>query len=256
MRQPFKNRTFMKKERNGYITALRAAFPQTLPIMAGFLFLGTAYGVLMNAKGFSFLYPLFMSLFIYAGAMQFVAVNILLGAFNPLEAVLMTLVLNARHIFYGISLFDKFKGTGAKKPDLIFGMCDETFSLLSVNDAPVGVDKGLYMFFITLLNHIYWVLGSLFGGVFGSFVSSGVKGIDFVMTAMFAAIFVEQLRRGKRERISAIMGLLVSLVSLLIFKADSFVLPAMLGIAVSLFLARGVLHKNACTEGACDKNDA
>ena len=234
---------------NKYIKALRAAFPNTLSVMAAFLFLGTAYGVLMNSKGFSFWYPLFMSIFIFAGAMQFVAVNILLGAFNPLEAIIMTLMLNARHIFYGISLFDKYKGSGIKKPYLIFGMCDETFSLNYTTEAPLGVDKSLYMFFITLLNHIYWVLGSLLGGVFGSFVSTDVKGLDFVMTAMFVVIFIEQVKRGPYERICAVAGLFVSLVALVIFDSDSFVIPAMLGISVLLILLHPILNKQLIDRG-------
>lgn len=234
---------------NKYIKALRAAFPNTLSVMAAFLFLGTAYGVLMNSKGFSFWYPLFMSIFIFAGAMQFVAVNILLGAFNPIEAIIMTLMLNARHIFYGISLFDKYKGSGIKKPYLIFGMCDETFSLNYTTEAPLGVDKSLYMFFITLLNHIYWVLGSLLGGVFGSFVSTDVKGLDFVMTAMFVVIFIEQVKRGLYERICAVAGLFVSLVALVIFDSDSFVIPAMLGISVLLILLHPILNKQLIDRG-------
>ncbi len=140
--------------------AMRAAIPHTLPIYAGFWFLGLTYGIYMNACGFSFWYPMLMSLTIFAGSMEFVAVNLLMGAFDPLQAFAMTLMINARHLFYGLSMLDKYKGTGLKKPYLIFGMCDESFSINYTAKIPAGVDKGWFMFFVTLLNHIYWFSGS------------------------------------------------------------------------------------------------
>ena len=147
--------------------AFKAAFPYTIPIFAGFWFLGITYGIYMNVSGFSFWYPMLMSITIFAGSIEFVTVNMLLGAFNPLQAFAMTLMINARHLFYGISMLDKFRGLGWKKFYLIFGMCDESFSINYTADIPEDVDRGWFMFFVTLMNHIYWFSGATLGGVFG-----------------------------------------------------------------------------------------
>ncbi|MCM1134389.1 MAG: azaleucine resistance protein AzlC [Clostridium sp.] len=234
----------MKREENKYLRALRAAFPHTIPIFAGFWFLGMTYGIYMNVSGFSFLYPMLMGATIFAGSVEFVAVSMLLSAFNPLQAFLMTLMINARHLFYGISMLDKYKGTGWKKFYLIFGMCDETFSINYTAEAPAGVDKGWFMFFVTLLNHFYWVFGATLGGIFGSFIHFNTEGLDFVMTAMFVVIFMEQWLKEKRHT-SALLGLGLSLVSLLLFGADNFIIPAMAAILGVLTLARPVMEKGA-----------
>ena len=144
---------------NAWLPALKAAFPLTIPICLGFLFLGASYGILMGTKGFSFVWPMCMSAFIFAGSMEFVTVNLLLSAFNPLAGFLLALMVNARHLFYGLSMLGKFKGLGWKRPYLIFGMCDETFSVNYITDVPKGVDRGWFMFFVTLLNQLYWVAG-------------------------------------------------------------------------------------------------
>lgn len=224
------------------LKALKAAFPHTIPIFAGFWFLGMTYGVYMNASGFSFWYPMIMSAAIFAGSMEFITANMLLGAFDPIQAFFMTLMVNARHIFYGISMLDKFKGLGFKKIYLIFGMCDETFSVNYSVDAPEGVDKGWFMFFVTLLNQIYWVSGATLGGIFGSFIKFNLEGIDFAMTAMFAVIFLEQWL-GEENHASSIVGLAVSLISLIIFGADNFIIPAMAAILLILTLMRKRLEK-------------
>lgn len=157
------------KKDTKYLRALKAAFPHTIHF-AGFWFLGLTYGIYMNVFGFSFWYPMLMSLTIFAGSVEFVAVNMLLGAFNPIQALVMTLMINARHLFYGISMLDKYKGTGWKKFYLIFGMCDESFSINYTADVPEGVDKGWFMFFVTLLNHLYWFSGVTLGGIFDSLI--------------------------------------------------------------------------------------
>ena len=209
--------------------ALFCAFPYTIPIFAGFWFLGMTYGIYMNVSGFSFWYPMLMSLTIFAGSVEFVAVNLLLGAFNPLQALAMTLMINARHLFYGISMLDKFRGVGLKKIYLIFGMCDESFSINYTADIPQDVDKGWFMFFVTLLNHIYWFSGATLGGIFGSFIHFNTEGLDFVMTAMFVVIFMEQWLKEKRHT-SALVGIGISLLCLLTFGADHFIIPSMLAI--------------------------
>ena len=186
----------MRKTKS-YLPALKAAFPHTIPIMAGFLFLGITYGIFMKVSGFSFIYPMLTSIVIFAGSMEFVTVNLLLGAFNPLQALLMTLMVNARHIFYGLSLLEKYRIPGLKRLYLIFGMCDESFSINCSAEPPEGVDGDLFMFFVTLLNHSYWVLGCTLGGVFGSLLSFSTEGLDFAMTAMFVVIFLENWLKEK-----------------------------------------------------------
>lgn len=222
--------------------ALKAAFPSTIPIMTGFLFLGLSYGIYMNSCGFSFLYPMFMSMTIFAGSMEFVTCNMLLGAFAPFQAFVMTLMVNARHIFYGISMLDRFKGLGPKKIYLIFGMCDETFSVNYTANIPDDVDKGDFMFFVTLLNQFYWVFGATLGGLLGSLIKFNTKGIDFVMVAMFVVIFLEQWLKDKTH-INSLIGLVISVVCLIIFKADNFILPSMICILAVLTLIRKPLEK-------------
>lgn len=223
-------------------TAFRAAFPYTLPIFAGFWFLGLTYGIYMHVSGFSFWYPMLMSLTIFAGSVEFVAVNLLLGAFNPLQALAMTLMINARHLFYGISMLDKYRGTGWKKWYLIFGMCDESFSINYTAEIPLGIDKSWFMFFVTLLNHFYWFFGATLGGIFGFLIHFNTEGLDFVMTAMFVVIFLEQWLKGQKHT-SSLLGLGLSLLCLLTFGADNFIIPSMLAILGVLTLLRNPLEK-------------
>lgn len=235
----------MTKERTTIQRAFLAAFPHTLPILAGFLFLGITYGIYMRVSGFSVWYPMLMSLTIYAGSMEFVACNLLLSAFNPIQALVMTLMINARHLFYGISMLDRYRGTGWKKFYLIFGMCDESFSINCTAEIPEDVDKGWFMFFVTLLNQCYWFLGATLGALFGSLISFNTKGLDFVMTAMFVVIFMEQWAKDKNH-IPALLGLGLSFVCLLLFGADNFILPAMLALLLSLTSVRKPLEKGGC----------
>lgn len=218
-------------------SAFKAAFPHTIPIFAGFWFLGMTYGIYMNVSGFSFWYPMLMSLTIFAGSVEFVAVNLLLGAFNPLQALAMTLMINARHLFYGISMLDKYRGNGLKDIYLIFGMCDESFSINYTAEVPEGVDRGWFMFFVTLLNHFYWFFGATLGGIFGSLIHFNTEGLDFVMTAMFVVIFMEQWMKEKNH-VSALVGIGISLLCLIAFGADDFIIPAMVGILGVLTLLR------------------
>lgn len=213
--------------------ALKAAFPYTLPIFTGFWFLGLAYGIYMNASGFSFVYPMVMSLLIFGGSLEFVAVEMLLSPFAPVQVLVMTLLIQARHLFYGISMLDKFKGMGIKKFYLIFGMCDETFSINYTADIPEDVDKGWFLFFVTLLNHFYWFSAATIGGIIGSLLTFDTSGISFVMTAMFVVIFLEQWLKEKNHA-SSLIGLSVSALCLLCFGADSFMIPTMIAIVVLL----------------------
>lgn len=217
--------------------AFRAALPYTLPICAGFAFLGIAYGIYMNSKGFSFVWPMLMSMTIFAGSMEFVTVNLLLSAFQPLYAFLLALMVNARHLFYGLSMLEKMRGVGRKKWYLIFGMCDESFSINCTAKIPPGIDRGWFMFFVTLLNQAYWVAGATAGGLLGPLVTFDTKGIDFVMTALFVVIFVNQWLEQK-QHFPALAGVLASAACLLVFGADHFIVPAMALILALLTIFR------------------
>ena len=224
--------------------ALKAAFPYTLPICIGFLFLGISSGFLMRSKGFSFVYPLCTSLFIFAGSMEFVTVELLLSAFNPLHAFLLALMVNARHLFYGLSMLQNDRGTGWKKLYLIFGMCDESFSINCTVTPPPDVDRGWFMFFITLLNHFYWVAGATLGALLGYIIHFDTTGIEFVMTALFVVMFINQWEEAKDHR-PALAGLGCSLLCLLVFGSSSFILPSMALIVLSFLLGRTKLEQGA-----------
>ena len=224
------------------IKALKTAFPQTIPIFTGFWFLGMAYGIYMNASGFSFVYPLCMSLLIYGGSLEFVAVEMLLSPFAPLQTFIMALLIQARHLFYGLSMLDKFKGLGWKKYYLIFGMCDETFSVNCSADIPEDVDRGWFYFWITLLNQFYWSAAATTGGIVGSLLKIDTSGISFVMTAMFVVIFLEQWLKEK-EHSASLIGLAVSVLCLVVFGPDSFMVPTMVLIVGLLALLRKPLEK-------------
>ena len=229
--------------------ALRAAFPHTIPVFTGYLVLGISYGVLITAKGFPFWMPMLTSLTIYAGSMEFVLVNILLGAFDLLQAFMMTIMVNARHLFYGLSMLDQYKSLGLKKLTLIYGLTDETFSIVCGIQPPEGIDKKWFMLFVTLLDHSYWFLGCTLGGLFGTVLDFNTKGIEFAMTAMFVVIFVEHWQKEKNH-ISALLGLVLPICCLLIFSAEHFMIPAMLSILAALTMLRKPLEKAADQEVA------
>lgn len=222
--------------------ALRAAFPHTIPVLTGYIFLGIAFGILLQSKGYGPVWALLMSLFIYAGSMQFVGVGLLAGGFQPLEAALMTLMVNARHIFYGVSMLEKFRDFGKIKPYMIFSLSDETFSLLCSATPPPGVSPKRFSFFIALLDQGYWVAGSVLGALLGSAIRFDTTGIDFVMTALFVVIFLEQWLT-RRGRLSALIGVVVSVLCRLLFGAQWFIIPAMLLLVVTLTIARDPIEE-------------
>lgn len=231
-------------KRRMMLRALAAAFPHTIPILAGFIFLGMTYGILITTEGFPFWFPILTSICVFAGSAEFAGVSLLLGGFDPLQAFAMTLMINARHLFYGISMLEKYKGMGWKKIYLIFGLCDESFSINCSADVPDGVDKGYFMFFVTLLDQLYWITGCTLGGIFGSFITFNTEGLDFVMTAMFAVILLEQWLKEK-SHISSLLGLAVPFVCLVIFGADRFIIPSMIALLCVLALLRRPLEEVA-----------
>ncbi len=222
--------------------ALSAAFPYTIPILTGFLVLGCAYGLYMRVSGFSVWYPLMMSITIFGGSLEFVAVSMLLGTFAPLQTFLMGLMIQARHLFYGIAMLEKYKNMGWKKPYLIFGLCDETFSINCAVDTPEGVDRGWFMFFVTVLDHTYWITGATLGSLIGTLISFDTQGLDFVMTAMFVVIFLEQWLKEKKHY-TALIGVVASVTCRLLWGADSFLIPAMICILCLLTLFRQPIEK-------------
>lgn len=226
--------------KNTQLKALKAAFPYTIPILTGFLFLGISYGIFMSACGFSFVYPMLMSLLIFAGSVEFVTGSLLLGTFNPIGAFLLAFMLNARHIFYGLSLLSKYGNCGKKKWYLIFGMCDESFSINCTTNAPEGVDESWFMTWVTILNQCYWVTGATIGGLVGNYISFNTTGLEFVMTALFIVLFLEKWL-SEKNHISSILGLILSAISVLFFGSN-FIIPAMVAIFISLTLLRKKLE--------------
>lgn len=215
---------------------VRHAFIASLPVMAGYIVLGTGFGILLSAKGYSFWWALLMSITIYAGSMQYVGVNLLASGASVLSTALMTLMVNARHMFYGISMIEEYRDMGWRKWYAIFGLTDETYSLVcAAPKLPEGADRKNFYFLVTLMNQSYWIFGSLLGAILGNAISFSSAGIDFSMTALFITIFVEQWEK-TRQHFPAILGLLVSLVCLVVWGADQFLVPSMIGISIGLFL--------------------
>ncbi|MDO4340222.1 MAG: AzlC family ABC transporter permease [Eubacteriales bacterium] len=221
---------------------IKYSFLSTLPVMAGYLVLGIGFGILLHDKGYSFWWAILMSVGIYAGSMQYVGVELLASHASPLSAALMTLMVNARHLFYGISMVEKYRDTKASKPYLIYALTDETYSLVCDPNLPRGGDKRRYYFWVSLMDQSYWVLGSFLGGLLGNVIRFNTEGIDFAMTALFVVIVTEQWEKTKMH-IPAVAGAAVSIVCLLLLGPSDFLIPAMLGISVVLFLLKGIITK-------------
>lgn len=219
------------------------ALPKTLPVMAGYIVLGIGFGVLLKNAGYGVGWALLMSSIIYAGSMQYVAVDLLSAGASLFYTALMTLTVNARHLFYSVSMLDKYKGTGMAKPFLIFGLTDETYSLLCTQALPEELPKKWVYLFISLLNHVYWITGSCLGAVLGGLIPQQyMRGVDFSMTALFTVIFIEQWLTTKNHTVS-LLGIAVSVVCLLVLGADRFMIPSMVLIAFLLLVFRKVFCK-------------
>lgn len=223
---------------------IKTAFIKSLPVMAGYVVLAIGFGILMKEAGYGLFWSFLMSFTIYAGSMQFVAVSLLSSGASLISAALTTLMVNARHLFYGVSMIDKYKDAGKKKPYLIFALTDETYSLLCGNDYPEGEDRHWYSFFVSLFNQCYWIIGSIIGSILGSLITFNTAGIDFSMTALFVTVFVEQWLTTKNH-LPAIAGLFCSVTCLLIFGPDGFLIPTMISITIVLSLCKNVMD----TEG-------
>lgn len=222
---------------SGYKKALKKAFPYTIPVLTGYLFIGIAFGVMYAEKGYSFLWAMLMSLLVYAGSGQYLAVNFFVPGTSFIQIIFMTLMVNVRHIFYGISLLEKFNNMGKKRWYMIFGLTDETYSLLCTTKVPEGVDEEKFLFAISIMNQLYWVIGSAIGGLAGTLLPFSSEGIDFAMTALFVVIFVEQWM-DRKNRIPAAIGVGAAFLCLQLFGAEKFILPSMLLMIMILFISR------------------
>lgn len=228
---------------------IRQAFVTSIPVMAGYIVLGIGFGILLHGAGYGPLWSLAMSVLIYAGSMQYVGVSLLAGGASVLTAILTTIMVNARHLFYSISMIGQYQDAGKYKPYLIFALTDETYSLLCDGHAPEGADPHLYRFLVSLFDQCYWVTGSMLGSVLGAALPFSTAGVEFSMTALFVASFTQQWLT-TRDHIPALTGLLGSLACLLLFGPERFLIPSMLVITAVLTLLRPRLSAG---KGAADK---
>ena len=237
---------------------IKKAFYKSVPVMAGYMILGIGFGILMDNAGYGVLWSFAMALFIYAGSMQYVGISLLTGPASIITTALTTFMVNARHLFYSISMVDRYKDAGKYKPYMIFGLTDETYSLLSVDDelelsadggSGISADGGSgttaddlnkYRFFVTLFDHSYWVTGCVLGSLVGSFLPFSTEGIEFSMTALFIASYTEQWLK-TRNHVPALTGLFGTLICLIIFGPDRFLIPAMVLITAVLTIFRSRL---------------
>lgn len=222
---------------------VKHAFIASLPVMAGYVVLGMGFGVLLQDKGYAWWWATLMSLTIYAGSMQYVGVDLLAGGATVIATALMTVMVNIRHLFYGITMLEKYNEAGKERPYLIFALTDETFSLVCSPELPEGVDEKKFFLYVSMMNQSYWVIGSTIGAIAGSVLPFNSNGIDFSMTALFVVIFLGQWEKTK-QHIPALTGLAISVVCRLIFGASGFLIPSMIGITAAMFLMKGKLQQN------------
>ena len=230
------------KDMKGYKEAFKKAFPYTIPVLTGYLFIGIAFGVMYAEKGYSFLWAILMSVMVYAGSGQYLAVNFFVPGISFLQVIFLTFMVNVRHVFYGVSLLERFNQMGKSRWYMIFGLTDETYSLLCTTKVPENVEESKFLLAISLMNQSYWVLGSAIGAIAGNVLPINSEGIDFAMTALFVVIFIEQWM-DQKNRIPELIGVVLALICLIIFGASNFVLPAMLTIILVLFISRKKLDE-------------
>ena len=218
--------------------ALKTVFLDTVPVLTGYLFLGAGFGILLSESGYNVLWAFAMALFMFAGSGQYLAVSLLASNASIISSAIAIFLVNARHIFYGISLIDTYKGAGKKKPYMIFALTDETYSLVTQNQPPEGMSRHKYCFLVTMFDHIYWITGCCIGFLAGDLIPINYEGIEFVLTALFVTLFTEQWLSNKNH-FPAIVGVISTVLCLLIFGKDIFLIPSMALIALSLLITRG-----------------
>lgn len=229
-----------KLKKSGYLEAFRAAFPFTIPVLTGYLFIGIAFGVMYQEKGYNFLWAILMSILVYAGSGQYLAVNFFAPGVRLFDVIFMTFMVNVRHIFYGLSLLERFGKMGKKRLYMIFSLTDETYSLFFVTKVPKEVDEEKFLFAIALLDQLYWIAGSAIGALAGALIPFRAEGIDFAMTALFIVILTEQMMSAK-NRLPAAIGMASALLFRLICGSENFILPSMICIMICLIACRGAL---------------
>ena len=217
--------------------SLKIVFRDTVPVLTGYLFLGMGFGILLSESGFGFGWAFFMALFMYAGSGQYLAVSLLASHASLLSTAIATLLVNARHLFYGISLIDAYKDAGRKKPYMIFALTDETYSLVTQNQPPEGMSRHQYCFLVSVFDQIYWIVGCVLGNIIGATLPISFEGIEFVLTALFVTMFVEQWLSNK-DHLPAIIGIMSTAICLLIFSKEVFLIPSMVLIALLLTISR------------------
>jgi len=226
-------------------TAVRRAFLDTIPVLTGYLFLGMGFGILLSEAGYGVGWAFCMSLFMYAGSGQYLAVELLSTGASLLTTAVATLLVNARHLFYGLSLLETYKGVGKKKAYMIFALTDETYSLVTQNQAPAGMNRHQYCFLVSLFDHIYWITGCTLGNIAGALLPINFEGVEFVLTALFVTMLVEQWLSTKNH-LPALIGMAATVVCLAVFGRDVFLIPSMVLIAVLLTVSRKTGRRDAC----------
>ncbi len=235
------------------LAILKTAAAASLPVLAGYLFLSIAYGMLMRGIGYGPFWTTVMSILVYGGSIQMIAVSLLTSPYSPLNAFILSVIVNARHIFYGFGMLSRYAGTGWRKPALIFCLTDETFSLLC-NDLnlPAGIDRNRFRLYLSLVNYTYWVAGSLLGNVAGALLTFNTKGIEFVMTALFTVVVIGQWR-STTHHLPALIGLAGTVLCLVVLGPDRFLIPAMLVIAAALLLGKNYLERDLAVANSIRK---
>ncbi|MBC3889300.1 branched-chain amino acid ABC transporter permease [Acetobacterium paludosum] len=230
---------------------LKYAFIQTLPVLFGYVFMGIAFGILLEEAGYNFVWALFISLTVYSGSMQFVLIGLLGGGMGIISMIILTLSVQCRHIFYGLSFIEKFKAMGKRGWYMVFSLTDETYSLLCGMKIPEELNKKKVFFAVAVLDQSYWVLGCTIGGILGSFIGFDTTGIDFAMTALFVVIFIEQWYSFP-SHIPAIIGICCGTAALIIFGANAFILPALIASVCLLLLLKNTIVKQDDCQEACE----
>lgn len=228
---------------NKWSNVFKEAFPHTIPVLTGFMVLGIAYGILVSTKGYNPLWTLAFSAFCFCGSMQFVAIPFMVGQFQPLHVFLLALMVNARHLFYGLSMLSKYSGTGKFKFFITYTMCDETFAINSITEVPEGMDKGRFYFAVSFMDWSYWCIAGVIGNVIGSLITINTNGLDFALTALFIVLFIEQIKSNKKA-ICGIIGVVGSIIAIFIFGTDNMVIPSMIIILTALLIGQKGLSED------------
>lgn len=221
---------------------IKAAFIKSLPVMAGYIVLGMGFGILLRMSGYGLHWAIIMSIFIFAGSLQYVGVSLIASGTPLLSIAITSFMVNVRHVFYGISMLHRYKGAGIKKLYLMHALTDETYSLICTSKVPEGLNEHNYYFFISLFNHIYWIIGGILGSILGAVLPFDLSGVEFSMTALFVTVFVEQWLTTKEHR-PALLGMGISFVCLIIFKSENFLIPSMILIMLALMIMRKFIEK-------------